>query len=115
VAIDWAEAGKVGPVIDQGQCGASWAFSAIGAFESRHMIKDNNILGSAQELLDCTDTYGNFGCNGGYMSYSFKYIKEKHVHETKDYPYTGKSEKCKNTVAGTTWTLHSYTETTKCD
>ncbi len=79
------------------------------------MIKGNNILGSAQELLDCTDTYGNYGCNGGYMSYSFKYIKEKHIHEAKDYPYTGKNEKCKNPVAGTTWTLNSYTEMTKCD
>lgn len=75
VDIDWAEAGKVGPVIDQGQCGASWAFSAIGAFESAHMIKNNNILGSAQELLDCTNSYGNYGCNGGFMASSFEYIK----------------------------------------
>ncbi len=53
-SIDWDESGKVSPVIDQGQCGASWAFSASGAFESAHMIKGNNISASAQELLDCT-------------------------------------------------------------
>jgi hypothetical protein len=112
--VDWAELGKVGPVIDQGQCGASWAWSAIGSFESAHIIKGNNILGSAQELLDCTGPYGNQGCNGGYMSQSFKYIKEHRVHEAKDYPYTAKSEKCK-TVHGDTWTIASYTESTKCE
>lgn len=33
-------AGKVRPVEDQGhQCGASWAFSAVGAIESAYMIK----------------------------------------------------------------------------
>lgn len=32
VEIDWEAAGKVTPVADQGQCGASWAFSASGAF-----------------------------------------------------------------------------------
>jgi hypothetical protein len=105
----------VGPVIDQGQCGASWAFSAIGAFESRHMINRTNIFGSAQELLDCTGSYGNFGCNGGYMAASFKYIKEHKIHEAADYPYTAKSEKCRTPLPGATWALRSYTEMTKCD
>lgn len=30
-SIDWVAAGKVNPVQDQGACGASWAFSAVGA------------------------------------------------------------------------------------
>ena len=79
------------------------------------MIKGNNILGSAQELLDCSGTYGNSGCNGGLMTNSFKYIKEKSIHVAEDYPYTGKYEFCKNPVAGTTWTILSYAETNKCD
>lgn len=74
-------AGKVQPVVDQGQCGASWAFSAVGAVESAYLIKGSqNISFSAQEILDCTGSYGNYGCNGGYMSSSFKYIKEKGIN-----------------------------------
>lgn len=49
------------------------------------------------------------------MSQGFKYIKEKKIHESKDYPYTGKSEKCRNPLPGTTWTISSYIESTKCD
>jgi C1A family cysteine protease len=37
--IDWVAAGKVNPIQDQGQCGASWAFSAVAAIESAYMIK----------------------------------------------------------------------------
>lgn len=78
------------------------------------MIKNNNIVASAQELLDCTNSYGNFGCNGGYMSSSFKYIKEKRLHEEKNYVYVGKNQKCEK-PAGNTWTLSSYTEIVGCD
>jgi hypothetical protein len=78
------------------------------------MIKGNNFLASAQELLDCTDTYGNYGCNGGYMATSFKYIKEKRLHTESDYPYVAKFQKCLS-PSGTTWTLSSYKELNTCD
>ena len=71
------------------------------------MIKGNTFLASAQELLDCTDAYGNYGCNGGYMSNSFKYIKEKRLHVESDYPYVAKFQKCLS-PSGKTWTLSSY-------
>jgi len=37
-------AGKVKPVEDQGACGASWAFSAVGAIESAYMIKGTSSI-----------------------------------------------------------------------
>jgi len=42
--INWVEKGVVAPVQDQGQCGASWAFSAVGAIESAHMISGSGYL-----------------------------------------------------------------------
>ena len=78
------------------------------------MIKNNNIVASAQQLLDCSGSYGNYGCNGGYMTSSFEYIKEKKLHEAKDYVYVGKDQKCEKPT-GHAWTLSSYTEVVGCD
>ena len=91
VDIDWVKAGMVNPVQDQGMCGASYAFSAIAAIESQFIIKGTRGLKlSEQEILDCSRSYGNYGCSGGWMSSVFKYIEAKGSYEDKDYPYTGK-------------------------
>jgi len=83
---DWHHLGFMGPIRQQGTCGACWSFSSIGAIESAMAINKfnsltpekqseliqsntNNNLGlitplSEQNLIDC-DTLHEKGCAGG--------------------------------------------------
>jgi len=49
------------------------------------------------------------------MSSTFKFIKDKGIYEEKDYPYTGKYQKCQ-TASGKKWKIASYSGDSKgCD
>jgi len=72
------EKGYVTSVKDEGQCGACWAFAAIGPMEA--MVKQQGkplVSLSAQQLMDCSTSYGNQGCSGGFMENGYQYIKAK--------------------------------------
>lgn len=96
-SVDWAAAGKVYPVKDQGQCGSCWAFSAIGAVEAAYAIEQNTspISLSEQELVDCGSSTGNHGCQGGWMDSAFTWIiNNKGICNQTGYPYTARDGKC---------------------
>ena len=97
--IDWRDYNRVSPVLDQGQCGSCWAFSAADTLQSAMAIKLNltisdgnpNYTASIQHLVDCD--YNNLGCNGGLQYRAYSYIKEKGFFSNSDYYYKNYLEK----------------------
>lgn len=108
--IDWRETGAVTPVQDQGNCSASWAFSAIAAVEGINRIsqKSSEKL-SEQQLIDCSSDNGNKGCNGGNITNAFDYIKTDDLCTQSYYPYTGTKDFCKEWLyCHTSFMIKSY-------
>lgn len=87
--------GCVGPVKDQGQCGACWAFAAVASVEFECCMASTNFNQlSEQQVLDCDDKNG--GCNGGWYDQAWKYIIQDGGLETSaDYPYNAFPGQCK--------------------
>jgi KDEL-tailed cysteine endopeptidase len=104
-SIDWRTQGAVNPVKDQGQCGSCWAFSAVGALESRYKIKAGTLYSlSEQQLVDCArgSPYSSEGCNGGEMTDGFDYAEAKGMMTEDDYPYKAYDQSCQYNSARVT-------------
>lgn len=93
--IDWQAAGAVSPVKNQANCGSCWAFSATAAIESALLIKGTTANLAEQQLVDCSRSYGNQGCNGGWMDSAFQYVRDHGLVETSAYPYVARDQACK--------------------
>ncbi len=43
-ALDWRDFGVIGPVLDQGACGSSWAIATAAAVESANALATGNLV-----------------------------------------------------------------------
>ena len=91
-AIDWREKGAVGPIKDQKDCKADWAFASTAALESAYQLKYNQLESlSEQQLIDCTSEFDNDGCGGqGLVPNTFDYIQQYGITTEAKYPYANK-------------------------
>ena len=95
---DWRSSKDMTPVKDQASCGSCWAFAAAETIESAFAATHGHDLYdlSEQELVDCSRSYGNHGCSGGWQYYAFKYAEDnKGLNTESEYPYHAKDETCK--------------------
>ncbi|XP_062190209.1 ervatamin-B-like [Phragmites australis] len=96
-SVDWRTKGAVTPVKNQYTCGSCWAFSTVASIEGLHKINTGHLVSlSEQELVDCSHTPPNDGCEGGLPSAAMEWIARNGGLTTEsDYPYENKQGKCK--------------------
>ena len=96
-SIDWRKFNAVNPIRDQKNCNAGYAFASVAAFESGTRVSGYSLYEfSDQQVVDCSSSDGNFGCQGGDIGDAFEYIlRVGGLENGLYYPFSGTAGTCK--------------------
>eukprot|EP00439_Symbiodinium_sp_Y106_P052429 s925_g7.t1 len=109
-SVDWRAKGVVTAVKNQQQCGSCWAFSATGALEGAWALSTGSLISlSEQQLVDCSGSFGNEGCDGGEMDDAFEYDEQTALCTEQSYPYIAEDGNCKASSCTVGIPAHSVT------
>ncbi|XP_071971182.1 cathepsin S-like isoform X2 [Engystomops pustulosus] len=110
-SMDWRKQNCVTDVKDQGMCSSSWAFSSAGALECQLKIRKGKLVSlSAQNLVDCSGSYGNNGCEGGFLVAAYRYMMDNGIEPDSAYPYEGQDRTCHFSTTKKATSITSYKE-----
>ncbi|CAG9322043.1 unnamed protein product [Blepharisma stoltei] len=98
-SVDWRAKGAVTPIKNQGSCGSCWAFSTASGVESIWFISGHPLISlSEQQMVDCAGPWGNYGCYGGNIVYSYPYVVQKGLTTGAAYPYKAAQGSCNTSL-----------------
>ena len=92
---DWRLVGALNPVRDMSTCSASYAFATMASLEAATYITKGQLPSlSTQQVVDCSEIYGNAGCSGGFIDSTFEYAIANGICDEATYPYKATRGDC---------------------
>ncbi|KAL4440901.1 hypothetical protein ABPG74_009314 [Tetrahymena malaccensis] len=99
--------GQLQQVKATGQCFCDCAFSATSTVENLYSFQQNQTLNlSEQQLVDCN--YRSQGCNGGWFTDAYDYVKYTGLATSSRYPYIGMKGVCREQQVGQLYKIKGY-------
>jgi hypothetical protein len=96
--FDWRTQKTLSPIMQQGNCGSCWAFSASATFRDNMIVQGGSLFtNSTQQVLDCNGK--GYGCNGGFFDVDDYFVSPGVSTESAYGAYVAKQNQCKNIPA----------------
>lgn len=90
--LDWRACGLLTPPEEQLDCGSCYAYAVIGTITGQLFRMSGRVHSlSKQQIVDCSSSTGNLGCDGGSLRNTLRYLEQaRGLMDESFYPYVAK-------------------------